>query len=59
MAILSKNEELINKGLAIIAELAVKYEIIAHDAKDQYANIEGVCLIIDEAKNKVAMLQNI
>ena len=58
MAILLKNEESINKGLAIIAELAVKYGIITHDAADQYANIEGVCLIIDEAKNKVAMLQN-
>lgn len=58
MAILSKKEESINKGLAIITELAVKYGIITHDATDQYANIEGVCLIIDEAKNKVAMLQD-
>lgn len=58
MAILSKNEESINKGLAIITELAVKYGIITHGSTDQYANIEGVCLIIDEAKNKVAMLQD-
>lgn len=58
IAIVSKDEASIKKVLTVIAELAVRYGIITQDAIEHFMSVEGVCLIIDEAKNKVDMLQH-
>lgn len=57
IAILSGNETQQDQLFKCIASLAVRYGIISENA-DGYACIEGVCLIIDEAKRRIALYQN-
>lgn len=58
IAILSENEAQKKQMLELIASTAVRYGIIAEGAEREYACVEGVCLIIDEAKSKIALYQN-
>lgn len=58
IAILSENEAQKKQMLELIASTAVQYGIIAEGAEREYACVEGVCLIIDEAKSKIALYQN-
>ncbi len=42
-----------------IASAAVRYGIIEEGSDCEYASIEGVCLIIDEAKTQIALYQDL
>lgn len=59
IAILSRNETQQKQALERIASLAVKSGLISASLEHEYMCIEGVCLIIDEAKSKIALYQNL
>lgn len=59
IAILSGNNADVKKMLDHIASTAVRYGIITEGTEDEYASLEGVCLIIDEVKAKIALYQDL
>lgn len=59
IAILSGNNADVKKMLDHIASAAARYGIITEGTEDEYASVEGVCLIIDEVKAKIALYQDL
>lgn len=53
IAFLSHEKNDFQKILKLISTTASKYGLILEDSTDDFSNIEGVCLIIDEAKSKI------
>lgn len=53
IAFLSHEKNDFQKILKLISTTASRYGLILEDSTDEFSNIEGVCLIIDEAKSKI------
>ena len=53
LAILSKNKLQIQKITDLIVRLAVKYNLIDSKHKNSFTTIEDLCLILDEARDKI------
>lgn len=58
IAFFSQNQAKFEKLLSFIASLACKYGLITEDMKSDFSCIEGVCFIIDEAKNRTIPYNN-
>lgn len=50
---LSHKEKDFQRMLKLISTTASRYGLISEDSIDEFSNIEGVCLIIDEAKSQI------
>ncbi len=59
LAILSRDKEAINKCIENIVSLAQHFNLISEGNVDSLKCIEGVCLIIDEAKNHISLYRDI
>lgn len=53
IAFLSHEKNDFQKILKLISTTASRYGLILEDSTDEFSNIEGFCLIIDEAKSKI------
>ena len=52
------DEELVQRILEIIVDKAVNYEIIKEDEKSDFLNMDGVCLIVELAQDRVGFEKN-
>lgn len=59
LAILSRDKDAISKCIDRIVSLAQNYNLISEGTADSLKCIEGVCLIIDEAKNHISLHRDI
>ena len=59
LAILSQDKDAISKCIDRIVSLAQNYNLISEGTADSLKCIEGVCLIIDEAKNHISLYRDV
>lgn len=59
IAILKRDKECVKKHIERIVCFAKKYKLITVEDADSLKSLEGVCLIIDEAKNRIPLYKDI
>lgn len=58
ICVLKRDDVRVRDTIESIAKLAIRYGIINDEEYDQYVSFDGVCVIIDEAKSRIALYQN-